>query len=84
MHHGKAFCPSHRIWKSELDARIQQYAEQLRNQWTAKQAELRRLQRMWEMKCLAINAHLAALHEEVQRQEQEIDDLLLKKIQCGN
>ena len=33
MHHGKAFCPSHRIRESELDARVQQHAEELRNQW---------------------------------------------------
>ena len=30
MHHGKEFCPSHRIRESELDARVQQYAEELR------------------------------------------------------
>lgn len=83
MHHGKAFCPSHRIRESELDARVQQYAEELRSQWTAEQADLRRLQRLWEMKRPAINAPLAELYEEVQRLEQEIDDLLLEKIQSG-
>lgn len=81
MHHGKNFCPSHRIRESELDTRVQQYAEELRNQWTAEQADLRRLQRLWEMKRPAINAHLTALYEEVQRLEQEIDDILIEKIQ---
>lgn len=83
MHHGKAFCPSHRIRESELDARVQQYAEDLRNQWQAEQADLLRLQRMWEMKRPAIDAHLTELHEEVQRLEQEIDDILMEKIQNG-
>lgn len=83
MHHGKDFCPSHRIRESELDARVQQYAENLRNQWQAEQADLLRLQRMWELKRPAIDAHLAELHEEVQRLEQEIDDILMEKIHNG-
>lgn len=83
MHHGKAFCPSHRIRESELDARVQQYAEELRGQWLAEQADLRRLQRLWEMKRPAIKICLTELYEEIHRLEQEIDDLLLEKIQSG-
>ena len=83
MHHGKDFCPSHRIRESELDTRVQQYAEELRSQWTAEQADLRRLQRLWELKRPAINAHLTELYKEIHRLEQEIDDLLLEKIQSG-
>lgn len=83
MHHGKALCPSHRIRESELDARVQQYAENLRSQWREEQAELSRLQRMWELKRPAINVHLAELHEEVQRLEQEIDDILMEMIHNG-
>lgn len=83
MHHGKAFCPSHRIRESELDTKVQQYTEDLRSQRLEEQADLRRLQRLWEMKRPEINAHITALYEEVQRLEQEIDDLLLEKIQSG-
>lgn len=83
MHHGKTVCPSHRIRESELDARVQQYAEELRSQWTAEQADLRRLQRLWEMKRPAIKICLTELYEEIHRLEQEIDDLLLEKIQSG-
>ena len=83
MHHGKDFCPSHRIRESELDAMGQQYAEDLRSQWIAEQANLRQLHRLWEMKHPAINAHIADLYDEIQRLEQEIDDLLLEKIRCG-
>ena len=83
MHHGKDFCPSHRIRETELDARVQQYAEDLRSQWIAEQANLRQLHRLWEMKHPAINAHIADLYDEIQRLEQEIDDLLLEKIRCG-
>lgn len=80
MHHGKNFCPSHRIRESELDTRVQQYAEELRNQWTAEQADLRRLQRLWEMKHPAINTHIADLYAEIQRLEQEIDVILMERI----
>ena len=83
MHHGKEFCTSHRIRESELDARVQQYTEELRSQWTAEQADLRRLHRLWEMKRPAIQAHIAELYDEIQRLEQEIDDLLLEKIHSG-
>lgn len=83
MHHGKEFCTSHRIRESELDARVQQYTEELRCQRTAEQADLRRIQRLWEMKRPAINSHIADLYNEIQRLEQEIDDLLLEKIHSG-
>ncbi|MBR2046996.1 MAG: hypothetical protein IJ960_00185 [Oscillospiraceae bacterium] len=61
--------------------RLQQYAEELRDQWMAEQADLRRLHRLWEMKRPTINTYIAELYEEIQRLEQEIDDLLLEKIQ---
>ena len=83
MHHGKDFCPSHRIRETELDAQVQQYAEKLRSQWIAEQVDLRQLHRLWEMKRPVINAHIADLYNEIQRLEQEIDDLLLDKIQSG-
>ena len=84
MHHSKEFCPSHRIRESELDAKVRQYTEELRSRWIAEQADLRRLYRLWEMKRPAINAHIAELYDEIQRLEQEIDDLLLEKIQNGS
>ena len=83
MHHGKDFCLSHRIRESELVAMVQQHTEELRCQWIAEQADLRQLHRLWEMKRPAISAHIADLYDEIQRLEQEIDDLLLEKIQNG-
>lgn len=83
MHHGRTYCLSHSIRESELDARVQHYAENLRNQWAAEHTDLRRLQRMWELNRPAIAVHLTALHEEVQRMEQEIDEILLEKIKSG-
>ena len=83
MHHGKEVCPSHRIRESEPDARVQQYAEELRSQWTAERADLRRLHRLWEMKRPAINDHIADLYNEIQRLEQDIDEILMEMIHDG-
>lgn len=80
---GKAICSSHRIHEETIDATVREHLEALNDQWTEKQADLRRLQRLWEMKRPTINVHIADLHNEIQRLEQEIDDLLLEKIQSG-
>ena len=56
---------------------------ELRSQWWEEQADLLRLQRMWELKRLAIDAYIEELHEEVQRLEQEIDDILMETIHNG-
>ena len=80
---GKTICSSHRIHEETIDARVRENLEALHSRWTEEQTELLRLQRQWEMKRPAIHAHLAALHEEIYRLEQEIDDLLLEKIQSG-
>lgn len=38
---------------------------------------------VWEIKRPAVNAHITELYEEIQQLEQEIDDLLMEKIQIG-
>lgn len=80
---GKAICSSHRIHEETIDARVRENLEALHSRWIAEQADLLRLQRQWEMKRPTINAHLAVLHGEIQQLEQEIDDLLLEKIQSS-
>ena len=81
MHHGKNFCLSHRIREAELDARVQQYAEAVRNQWIAEQADLQRLYRKWSLKQPALNNAIVQLREEIRQYEEEIDELLMLRIQ---
>ena len=81
MHHGKDFCPSHRIRESELDARVQQYAEDVRNRWMTEQTDLQRLYRKWSLKQPALNNAIAQLREEIRQHEEEIDELLMLRIQ---
>lgn len=59
---------------------MREYLEALHDQWTEEHAELRRLQRLWEMKRPAINVHIAELYQEIHRLEDEIDDILLAKM----
>ena len=82
MRHGKEVCPSHRIRESELDARVQQYAEELRDQLLAEQAALRQLKCLLERRCPAIHAKLCRLRQEVQTLEEEIDELTILRIQA--
>lgn len=79
MHHGKG--PSHRIRETALDARVQQYAEAVRNQWIAEQADLQRLYRKWSLKQPTLNNAIAQLREEIQQHEEDIDELLMLHIQ---
>ena len=81
MHHGKAFCPSHRIRETELDARVQQYAEAVQNQWITEQTDLQRLYRKWSLKEPELNNAIAQLREEIRQYEEEIDELLMLRIQ---
>ena len=81
MHHGKDFCPSHRIRETELDARVHQYAEAVRNLWMAEQADLQQLYRKWSLKQPALDKAIAQLREEIQQYEEEIDELLMLRIQ---
>ena len=77
---GKAICRSHRIHEETIDATVREHLEALNDQWTEKQADLRRLQRLWELKRPAINVHIAELYQEIHRLEDEIDDILLAKM----
>ena len=81
MHHGKNFCPSHRIREAELDTQVQQYAENLRNQWIAEQADLQRLYRKWLLKQPTLDRAITQLREEIRQHEEEIDELLMLHIQ---
>lgn len=80
---GKAICSSHRIHEETIDARVLEYAELLRQCWQAEQAELRRLHKLWSLRQPIIEARIAELREEIRQNEEDIDELLMLKIQRG-
>jgi hypothetical protein len=69
------------IRESELDARVRQHAEDVRNQWIEEQTDLQQLYRKWSLKQPALNNAIDQLREEIRQYEEEIDELLLLRIQ---
>lgn len=80
MHHGKDFCPSHRIRESELDEKVVQLATELHHKYVAEQVELKRLRRIWEQNRPSAEKELAKLYEKISQLEQEIDMILMERI----
>lgn len=81
--HGKEFCTSHRIHEETIDAQVMEYADLLRQCWQTEQAELRRLHKLWSLRQPMIEARIAELREEIRQDEEDIDELLMLKIQRG-
>ena len=80
---GKAICSSHRIHEETLDAKVTEYAELLRKCWQTERAELRRLHKLWSLRQPMIESRIAELREEIRQDEEDIDELLMLKIQRG-
>ena len=81
--HGKEFCSSHRIHEECLDAQVVQYAESLRESWAKEQTDLQRLYKQWSLHQPALDREIAQLREEIHQTEEDIDELLMLRIQGG-
>ena len=81
--HGKAFCSSHRIREECLDAQVVKYAESLRESWAKEHAELQRLYKQWSLRQPALDREIARLQEEIRQYEEDIDELLMMRIQSA-
>ena len=66
-----------------IDAQVMEYADLLRKCWQAEQEELRRLHKLWSLRQPMIEARIAELREEIRQDEEDIDELLMLKIQRG-
>lgn len=78
---GKAYCASHRIHEEVLDAAVQAYAQTVREQCAEEVEKLAQLQKMWALRKPVLDAHCLALQKEILRLEQEVDALVMEKIQ---
>ncbi len=81
MHHGKEFCPSHRIREECLEAQVVKYVESLRESWAKEQADLQRLYKQWSFRQPVLEQEIAQLREEIRQTEEDIDELLMMRIQ---
>ena len=74
---------SHRIHEETIDTQVMEYAELLCQCWQSEQVELRRLHKLWSLRQPIIEAKIAELREEIRQDEEDIDELLMLKIQRG-
>lgn len=81
---GKSYCSSHRIHEEVLDAAVQEFAQTMRIRRAKEQKELKQKQKMWALRKPILDAHIFALQMVIHRLEQEVDDILMKKIDATN
>lgn len=77
---GKTCCTSHRIHEETLDAGVWAFISTV---YESKKNELNRLmqmQKMWALRKPILDAHILSLQEKTQELEQEIDVLVMEKI----
>jgi DNA invertase Pin-like site-specific DNA recombinase len=77
---GKAYCSSHRIREEVLDAEVQACAETVREQCAEEVEKLAQLQKMWALRRPILDARILSLQGRIQGLEQEIDEIVMKKL----
>lgn len=80
---GKTYCSSHRIHEEVLDAAVQEYGETVRKQCAEELKKLAQMQKMWALRKPILDAHILSLQGKVLELEQEIDGIVMEKIQNG-
>ena len=80
---GKSHCSSHRIHEEVLDKAVWNYAEELRKRYAAELKKVAQLQKQWALRKPSLDAHCLALQKEIQKREQEIDELVMEKLKNG-
>ena len=78
---GRGYCSSHRIHEEVLDKAIWDDIEKLRAQYAAELKKVTQLQKQWALRKPVLDAHCLTLQKEILRLEQEIDELVMEKIQ---
>ena len=78
---GRGYCSSHRIHEEVLDKAIWNYTEKLREQYAAELKKVTQLQKQWALRKPVLDAHCLTLQKEILRLEQEVDELVMEKIQ---
>ena len=77
---GRGYCSSHRIHEEVLDKAVWNYTEKLREQYAAELKKVTQLQKQWALRKPVLDAHCLTLQKEIQRLEQEIDELVMEKL----
>ena len=64
-----------------MDKAIWDYTKKLREQYAAELKKGAQLQKQWALRKPVLDAHCLALQKEILRLEQEVDELVMEKIQ---
>ena len=79
---GKGYCSSHRIHEEVLDKAVWDDTEKLREQYAAELKKVTQLQKQWALRKPVLDAHCLTLQKEILRLEQEIDGIVMEKLNC--
>ena len=77
---GKSHCSSHRIHEEILDKAVWNYTEKLREQYAAELKKVTQLQKQWVLRKPVLDAHILSLQVKIQELEQEIDTIVMEKL----
>ena len=81
---GKGYCSSHRVHEEILDKAVWDHTEKLREQYAAELKKVTQLQKQWALRKPVLDAHILSLQGKVLELEQEIDGIVMEKIQNGS
>ena len=77
---GKGYCSSHRIHEEILDKAVWDDTEKMREQYAAELKKVTQLQKQWALRKPVLDAHCLTLQKEILRLEQEVDALVMEKL----
>ena len=77
---GKGYCSSHRIHEEILDKAVWDDTEKLREQYAAELKKVTQLQKQWVLRKPVLDAHILSLQVKIQELEQEIDTIVMEKL----
>ena len=61
---------------------MQEYAEAMREQYVEEVNKLAQMQKMWALRKPILDAHILSLQKRIQELEQEIDGIVMEKLNC--
>ena len=74
------YCSSHRIHEETLDAMVWEYLTAVRDSRVKEREKLVKLQKMWALRKPVLDAHILSLQKHILIIEQEIDKLVMEKL----
>ena len=77
---GKSYCSSHRIHEESLDTMVWEYLTIVWDSRVRERESLMKSQKMWALRRPVLDAHILSLQGEIQKLEQEIDEIVIEKL----